>query len=178
MNDAVKFDLQPGDLEAFWHACHARNSVARREQRFTRIVSVLSAVGLVVFLLVRPAIGREGFTLVVIGLSLLSVYPFIMRFSLARQLRRALRDGDWRSVLGRHVLTLSPEGIREETDAGDTFCRWQAVTDVFSSHDLIVFQISPGSGYLVPTRSFAGREARSAFEERARRLRSDNSSPN
>jgi hypothetical protein len=170
---AIEFEVAPGDLEAFWRACHARNRFARRELRFTRIVSGLSAVGLVVFLLVRPEMDHEGFKLVVIGLSLLTVYPFTMRFWLAQQLRDALRAGDWRSVLGRHVLTLSPEGIREQTDAGETFHRWQAVTDVFSSDDLIVFLLSPGSGYLVPKRSFVGPEAIGAFEEQAKRLRNE-----
>jgi len=173
MSDVVEFDVQPRDLVAFSSACLARNRVARREKHFTRIVSVLSAIGLVVFLTVRPEIDREGFKLVVIGLSLLTVYPLIMRLSLAWQMRRALRDGDWSSMLGRHVLTLTAEGIREKTDAGDSFFRWQAVTDVFSSDEVIVFLLSPGSGYLVPTRSFAGTEATRAFEERARRLRTD-----
>jgi hypothetical protein len=173
MNDVVEFDVQPEDLRAFSHACLARNRVARREKRFTRIVSALSAIGLVVFLLVRPDIDREGFNLVVIGLSLLAVYPLIMRLQLGWQLRRALRDGDWRTVLGRHVLTLTSEGIRERTDAGDTFYRWHAVTDIFSSHDLIVFLLTSGSGYLVPARSLAGPGAKRAFEEQAKRLRAD-----
>ena len=173
MSDVVEFDLQPADLKAFWRACHARNRVARREMRFTRIVSALSAVGLVVFLLVRPEMDREGFNLVVIGLSLLAVYPFIMRVWLGQHLRDALRSGDWHSVLGRHVVTLSPEGIREQTDAGDTFYRWQAVTDVFSSNGVIVLLLSPGSGYLVPMRTFVGPEAISAFDERVQRLRND-----
>jgi hypothetical protein len=177
MSDVVEFDVQTRDLEAFSYACLARNRVARREKQFTRTVSVLSAIGLVVFLLVRPGIDRGGFNLVVIGLSLLIVYPLITRLSVAWQLRRALRDGNWRTVLGRHVLTLTPEGIRERTDAGETFFRWHAVTDVFSSHDLVVFLLSPGSGYLVPIRSFAGLEAKRAFEERAKRLRTDASGP-
>src|SRR5262249_20675616 len=126
MSDTVEFDVQPSDLEAFSHACLSRNRVASRERRFVRIVSVLSALGLVVFLLIRPQIDREGFRLVVIGLSLLAVYPLIMRLQLAWQLRRSLRHGDWRAMLGRHVLTLTAEGIREQTDVSDTFYRWHA----------------------------------------------------
>jgi YcxB-like protein len=173
MTEVVEFDVQPEDLRAFWYACLARTRVVRREKRFTRLVSVLSAIGLVVFLLVRPDIDPEGFNLVVIGLSLLAVYPLIMRLQLGWQLRRALRDGDWRTVLGRHVLTLTSEGIRERTDAGDTYYRWHAVTDIFSSHDLIVFLLTSGSGYLVPARCFAGPGARRAFEVQANRLRTD-----
>lgn len=173
MTDVVEFDVQPEDLRAFWYACLARNRIARREKRFTRIVSVLSAIGLLVFLLVRPDIDREGFNLVVIGLSLLAVYPLIMRLQLAWHLSRAVRDGDWRAVLGRHVLTLTPDGIRERTDAGDTFYRWHAVTDILSSHELIIFLLTSGSGYLVPARCFSEPAAKRAFEERANRLRTD-----
>jgi YcxB-like protein len=173
MNDVVEFNVQPKDLTAFSYACVARNRVGRRERHFTRIVSVLCAIGLVAFLLVRPDIDREGFNLVAIGLSLLAVYPLIMRLQLWWHLCHALRNGDWRTVLGRHVLSLTPEGIRERSDAGETFYRWHAVTDIFSSHDLIVFLLSSGSGYLVPARSFAGPEAKGAFEERAKRLRTD-----
>ena len=68
MNDVVEFDVQREDLRAFSYACRARDRVVRREKRFTRIVSMLSAIGLVVFLLVRPDIDREGFNLVLIGL--------------------------------------------------------------------------------------------------------------
>ena len=49
--------------------CLARNRDAGREERFTRIVALFSATGLVVFLLVRPEIDRERFNLVVIGSS-------------------------------------------------------------------------------------------------------------
>jgi hypothetical protein len=173
MSGTVEFDVQRSDLEAFSYACRARNRIASREQRFVRVASAFSALGLIVFLLIRPEIDREGFRLVVIGLSLLAVYPLIMRLQLAWQLRHALRHGDWRAMLGRHVLTLTVEGIREQTDVSDTFYRWHAVTDVFSSHDLILFLLSPGSGYFVPSRAFAEPEAGRAFEEQAKRLRTD-----
>ncbi|MGC4046179.1 MAG: YcxB family protein [Armatimonas sp.] len=66
-----------------------------------------------------------------------------------------IKRGNYASILGKHTMTLTPEGI-EGTHAKGRYCTyWSGISTVHETKNHIYLQISPVHFVLVPKRAFA-----------------------
>ena len=74
------------------------------------------------------------------------------------------RTGD----LGLHTVSLQPDGLYNQTSILETRVKWQNITEVADSPQIIALFLSPRFGFIVPKRAFADPAQASAFLETAR----------
>ncbi len=73
--------------------------------------------------------------------------------------------------LGLHTVSLQPDGFYNQTSVLETRVKWQNITEVADSPQMIVLFLSPSYGFIVPKRVFAGPEQAQAFLETTRAYR-------
>ncbi len=114
--------------------------------------------------------------------------PFVLVFSAAwiaylwwAQQRAVTVQAQLRpGVLGLHTVSLQPDGLYNQTTILDTRVKWQNITEVADSPQMIVLFLSPRYGFIVPKHAFADPAEASAFLETAqayRRSASDGTLP-
>ena len=74
-------------------------------------------------------------------------------------------------ALGLHTVSLRPDGLYNQTSVQDTRVKWQNITEVADSPQIIALFLSPRFGFIVPKRAFADPAQASAFLETARAYR-------
>ncbi len=74
-------------------------------------------------------------------------------------------------AVGLHTSLLLPEGLREQTSVLEARVKWQNITEIAESPQMIVLFISPRYGFIVPKRAFPSPEQAQAFLQTARAYR-------
>ncbi len=74
-------------------------------------------------------------------------------------------------ALGLHTVSLQPDGFYSQSAVQDTRVKWQNITEVADSPQMIAFFLSPRFGFIVPKRAFADPAQAQAFLETARAYR-------
>ncbi|MFC4249923.1 YcxB family protein [Sinimarinibacterium flocculans] len=78
--------------------------------------------------------------------------------------------GDKGGVLGVHEYTLSPEGLREKTDANEGLNRWSGVLSLTKQRHHLLIRISSYMFHIIPRRSFSSAAEFEAFCSQAAEL--------
>jgi hypothetical protein len=86
---------------------------------------------------------------VVIGLTKGLIRPLV---------RRSFRKGRNALFLGRHSVTITPEGFRGTGDHGESYIKWTAVERVVNSGSHVFFYVAARSAVVIPRRAFAGED--------------------
>lgn len=73
-----------------------------------------------------------------------------------------IMPGYRRGVLGEHRLAITEEGLEEATDFNRTVHPWHSIDKVWERFGLLLVCVGPG-WHIIPRRTFASKEARSAF---------------
>ena len=108
-----------------------------------------------------------------IHLPLALYLPFVLVFSAAwivylwwAQRRAVTMQAQMRpGALGLHTVALQPDGFYSQSQAQDTRVKWQNITEVADSPQMIALFLSPRYGFIVPKRAFADPTEASAFLE-------------
>jgi hypothetical protein len=79
-----------------------------------------------------------------------------------------LKSRNNRAVLAAHTVTLSPDGLRDSTDAYDCLYRWHGVGRVVDYGVVVAVYTSGVDAVVVPRTAFANGEYRDAWLQRAR----------
>ena len=74
-------------------------------------------------------------------------------------------------AIGLHTLSLQPDGLREQTSVLEARVKWQNVTEIAQSPQVIALFLGPRYGFLVPKRAFPTPEQAQAFLETAQAYR-------
>jgi len=84
--------------------------------------------------------------------------------------KRMPREGA--GTLGKHVITLTVEGVAERTDVNQASHVWSAVSEICQDDHAIYIFLDRMHAHIIPLRSFTDADAARAFREEAERLRS------
>ena len=74
-------------------------------------------------------------------------------------------------AVGLHTLSLQPDGLREQTSVLEARVKWQHITEVAQSPQMIALFLGPRYGFLVPKRAFQNPQQAQAFFETAQAYR-------
>ncbi|MGQ9807317.1 MAG: YcxB family protein [Armatimonadota bacterium] len=93
---------------------------------------------------------------------------------LARQIRRSVQrmygEGRNRALFGRHVMTVSSEGVTDEGPGTRTQTRWESVERIARSMDHLFIYLNAVAAHVVPARAFRDRGEFERFVESVREL--------
>ncbi len=147
---------------------------SRSGRRTVRMWQVL-APGLGVLFIVLPTCWR-GSVAMVIGLVLWVIYsiawvlliPAFFRVFLKRNVTKAYKEGQNRSMIGRHTMTLGPDGVVDTTEFGEERHVWSVVEKIAEDENYVFIYLSATSAHVVPKRAFAQQADLGAFLNTAR----------
>lgn len=176
----ITFSLIMDDLMAF-NVYHLRHSPSARRAywksllRFPLIWTILCLV--ISRLGVTPERSWPEAMLALLPLFMgvplyLVAYPLLHRRAIRRQLQGLLGEGDNSSVLGLRRIEMTPEGLCETGDSGQTRLAWDAIKRVEVSEDHVFVYISAVSAFVVPKRCFTDQAQLGAFLDELNRHRS------
>lgn len=89
---------------------------------------------------------------------LTTLYPFLYRWNVRRQVRAYGREATARGALGRTTLVLTDDTLTVRTKAAETVARWEAMRGVTEDADYIYIHLSAVSVATVPRRDLDGEQ--------------------
>lgn len=116
--------------------------------------------------------GNPWFMGILVGFSALWVLlsPFQLRRQVRRSLTRRYRRRGGSAALGRHSLTISPSGVQDRSEGGESDVRWQNTVRVAWTPEHLFIYLTETRAHVVPARAFASEDDFRAFRDRARRF--------
>jgi len=165
----VEFERTLDDLIEL-NLFHMANSPSLQQQ--FRLRQVLIAFLIFSMLLSILFLINNELTLISIILALLGggvmfiIYPYTYRALYKRRLRAMLSEGDNKPILGRQVVSISPEGLFSKTQAGESKINWPAVNKVVQSDTAVYLYISAANAIAIPKKAFpTGQELQEFLDE-------------
>jgi hypothetical protein len=137
---------------------------ALKRQMILRFLLVPVIISLELFFLHLPVL---NFLLIVLGVAVVWSGFLIwtqQRGVIAQTLARP-------GAVGLHTILLLPEGLREQTSVLEARVKWQNITEIADSPQVIVLFIGPRYGFVVPKRAFPTPEQAQAFLQTAQAYR-------
>jgi hypothetical protein len=87
-----------------------------------------------------------------------------------KAMEKLQREKPQKEVLCRHTVTISPEGLTEETAESKHFHTWNALFDIAFTPDYIFVYNTPATAHIIPRRELGDREFQQVSHE-LRRIR-------
>lgn len=84
-----------------------------------------------------------------------------------KYVEKMLKEGPNRGLVGRHTLILSPEGIRDLSEVGETSSLWASVEKVIRDPNYLLIYNSAVSAYVIPAKAFSSATDLQAFADYA-----------
>jgi len=91
------------------------------------------------------------------------VYPSIYKWSITRQARKLFREGSNKSLLGRHELNLSPDGVHYTTISSESKINWSSIEKVVQNDKYVFMYIGAINAIVVPKTAFASSKEQIKF---------------
>lgn len=165
-----EYELTKDDLSAFNLYHHRHSPTARRQ--YLRSWFVPAVIWSLVFAGIWYLADRERGTPLRTFLDLLPLFsgvpiyllyfPWAYRRKLRKIVAGMVSEGQNRGLLSRRQVTISPEGITESSEFGQTSTAWRAVERVAETGNHAYIYTNALAAVIVPRRAFAGP---SEFEE-------------
>jgi hypothetical protein len=181
----IEYDVTKDDIAAFNHY-HLRNSATARRQ-YLRGWLVPPAVWLGIFLVIwQLADSQRGTPLktlrdllpLVIFVPFYMIYfPYAHRRTIQRTIEGMTSEGKNRGMLGRHRLTLKPEGLTEATEVSENTTAWSGVERISVSEEHAFIYVNALAAITVPRRAFPSETEFNAFVSAATDLRAKATPP-
>jgi hypothetical protein len=166
----ITYEIEIEDLVKY-------NLYTLRSNRHTRrnLLIVRITVALVLMMLSFLSISVRGITWldIIIWVFVLVYFlyaPIFHRGFIARAVRKAHPPEESRGTLGRHTITLTTNGLREESETGESSTLWRGISKISSNDQYIFFYLNPNLAHVVPRRAFPSDEDAERFLETARAL--------
>ncbi len=154
MSMEVRFVLTQADLWNF----------TKYGLRRGRLVVLLALIVVLISLLslLSPVTGSTDSSFF-LSLALLFVFLFAVLFFALRAMR--LRAARRSSLLGEHVITISPESFRHKTQLSDATISWRMIKAVRQDQHNIYFVVDSNvlMAHVIPKRAFQSAQAAEAF---------------
>ncbi len=110
------------------------------------------------FLLVAPAI------------VLMSIFPFWYKHEIDHTMKKIMRTGKNRGILGKHTILISEDGLVETTEVNESRWAWTGIERVEQIEHYIFIFVSSTSAHTIPKRAFASTEEATQFYNAAKTL--------
>ncbi|MFN8387301.1 MAG: YcxB family protein [Anaerolineales bacterium] len=162
----IEFERTEEDMVEF-NLFHINHSPTIKRQLFaaqiTMAVLIFIASMYIVYLQTRylPVISYVAGAVLSIGVGL--IYPYIYKQRTIKQARKLFREGSNKSLLGRHEMQLSPDGIRYKTIASESKTNWSSIEKVLQNDKFIFMYIGAINAFVVPKSAFASSEKQKEF---------------
>jgi hypothetical protein len=95
-------------------------------------------------------------------------FPWAYRRKLRKIVAGMVSEGQNRGLFSRHRVTISPEGVADASEHGQSSTAWRAVERVAAADEYVYIYTNALAAIIVPRRAFAGP---SQFEEFVRTAR-------
>ena len=166
----TEYELTKDDLSTFNLYHHRHSPTARRQ--YLRSWFIPAVVWSIVFAAIWYLADRERGTPLQTFLDLLPLFsgvpiyllyfPWAYRRKLRKIVAGMVSEGQNRGLFSRRRVTISPEGITESSELGQTSTAWRAVERVAETDNHAYIYTNALAAVIVPRRAFAGP---SEFEE-------------
>lgn len=170
---AIDFDLTTADTVAWTMEVHRRSKVLGDQRRNTAIMfGVLGGL-----LAVAAVVGvlTDGWSVPAVVSGLMGAFLASVGYQ-ATQLEATAKAvvklyDEWPGdQVGWHRVTLTTDGVIEDSAGGRNSSRWTVVGDVYETATHVFLPTSRTAAHIVPKRAFADAHAAAAFADTARRL--------
>lgn len=165
----LEYNLTAEDYIRFNEYHLAHSPMVRRNKWFFFVLPPLA--GCVAGLLTPTHIMARVITL----LLLFIIWPcFAFLYwpaSIRHRLRKFMREGDNTTHFGKHIISISPDGLEEMSNAAKNSVKWKGVTKLVSAEHGIYLYNSAVSAYIVPNSAFTSETQREEFLETTMRYR-------
>jgi len=167
----VEFVLTEDDIVALAHRT-ARRSL--KEGKGAIIRWIVIAFLLLMFLVHVVNDPDDAFSYYPIPLiAFVVAVHFLTPWMVVQNTKRALRQGRYDQVLGRHRLLLTPEALTHDSEYAAGRTLWAAVHRIDKTKDHAFILLSGNTSLIVPRRAFADEESFSDFVNAIRRFREE-----
>ncbi|MEI6131243.1 MAG: YcxB family protein [Bacillota bacterium] len=92
-------------------------------------------------------------------------YPIVQRSMLINNVKKLLKDGKNKDLLGRHEFVFDEEGIIERTENAENRAKWAGIEKIVETKKAIYLYNSSVSAYIIPSQSFEKGEILAGFVE-------------
>ena len=169
-------DISPDDLIAF-NLFHYANSPTLRRQRLRLgfgLPMILVALWLLLVIASDEPAERARGLWPVLFLPLLYHVVFFRRLRkrIAKQVNKLLSEGENKNDLGKHTISISPEGLVSKGQFSEEKRSWQAIERIAETPDHAFFYVSSTSAIIIPKRTFSAEFGVDEFVARAREYHS------
>jgi hypothetical protein len=171
----VEYSLGLEDLLAFNQDRNAHSPTIRRQHLTVQVFFLVLAgipwlVGFGMVRLAGPRTLTAGYAVVGLAVAVLFLsYPALARRAERRLASRMYMEGQNRSLLSRHRLTITPETITDANELSVTTMKWVAVEKIAVDRGHAYFYTSALSAIILPKASFPTEEEFRDFVETAQR---------
>jgi len=90
-------------------------------------------------------------------------YPAFHRSEVIREFRKATREGDNRSILGHHTITLTQENIFIKAPGGASTYTWSSINKVAQNDKYVFLYVSSINAIVIPKNAFSGSDSLQEF---------------
>ncbi len=177
----VEYEMTPEDWVAFNLYHHRRSPTARRRYLWSWLFP--AGVWLFVCTALWHLADRGRGTPLQTFLALLPLfvaapiyllwYPWAYRRNLRRIVAGMMSEGKNRRLFGRHRVTISPDGIAESGEFGQSTTTWQAVERVVPDGEYAYVYLNALAAIVIPRRAFANPAQFDEFVRTAGRYHED-----
>lgn len=84
-----------------------------------------------------------------------------------------LDEGKNKGLVGRHILTLSPAGLTDTSDTGETTTNWASVEKIVRTDQRILIYNSAIGAFVIPVRAFENKEQIEEFIQNVENYREE-----
>jgi len=151
----IEYMLNEADVIAYWeyHADHSPSTQRfRQRERFGTALALL-LTGSVITITQQGPLAILVFA--VAAMIWILVTPTYLRWHHRRRAKELIREGSDRLILGKHRLSIEPDGLRETSNYNETKTRWFAIERIESSSEATFIYITATSAIVIPKQSIS-----------------------
>ncbi|WP_395139837.1 YcxB family protein [Armatimonas sp.] len=148
----INYDLTEEDLVDYQlHFARTIGHLKRSKQVMAILGAVLGILGILLFTIGKVA---QGVGSLLYALFLFFFAP-LMQKTMQQNLKKLVRKGYYKALLGSTQLTLTPKGIKTTNGMSESLMYWGAVEQLVESDTNFFVQFSAGVNLVIPKRAFA-----------------------
>lgn len=104
-------------------------------------------------------------------------YPWLYSRQLRSRVRKLVREGQNRGILGTHTMTLSPNELAYRSEWGHGVLYWPVVERIDETENHVFVFVSSMYAFAIPKRDFETVQECEEFVQTARRYREEAGAP-
>jgi hypothetical protein len=159
---AVTYDLTAEDILAYWKYLYRHSPPFRAQYWLGYVLAPMGGAWLATDY--GRNLPQQVAIFVAAAGAIALLYAFLFGLFLRAVVGSLAKKAGGRGV-GRHTLTVDPDGVRELGPAAEHAHRWSAVQSLQEGPDHFFLLVGFGTAYVVPKRSFQAPEDLQEFRE-------------